>query len=151
MRHLYEHYDFSQRKTYLENERNIEFLKALLSHITKILNELGFDYRSYYESSKWEVEFYDNKGLFDFYISMNMDHFKKNNIILELKKLLVHHNHIVNILPEYFNNINGINHMKYDGTNIYTYQIKIEDVGKVINQITLEDFKLKINANKYNL
>jgi len=144
MKHLkiYEEYEPT------EHDNKISNMKRLLSHLTKMINELGFDYTNYFDKQKWQVEFnVDNKYIF--YISVEHNYFS-GNIVFKIKTP-PNVNHVVDFIPDYFENINGINNMIFDGSYTYEYEIKYEDVDNVINQITINDFKFKLNANKYNL
>lgn len=133
-----------------EYELNLQKLKILIKHFTEIIEKLGFNYENYIDKQKYEVEFNHNFE-YIFYLSMEIDIFKHDNIILKIKNSLKHNFSIVLFIIEYLKNINGIKFINYDNNFTYTYQIKIKDVDKIINQVTIEDIKYKLEGDKYNL
>lgn len=134
-----------------EYDVNLEKLKMLLNHFTSIFIEFDFNYRNYFKGQTYEVEYDDLNDDYIFYLGMKINLFKRNEIVLQIKKSLSQKNKIVNFITEYLKNINGIKFISYDNSHTYTYYINVKDVDKLINQISVDDIEFKMDANKYNI
>ena len=134
-----------------EYDVNLEKLKILLKHFTIVLENFGFKSRNYVDGHTYEVEFDNPNDIYIFYLSMKVDFFLKNNIILEIKKSLSQKNNIVIFITEYLKNMNAIKYISYDNDYTYTYHVHVKDVDKLINQISVNDIKFKLNVKEYNI
>ena len=125
-----------------ENQDNIDICKMLLSHLTKVFNQLDYDYYNYLVYGLYETEFQDSnkENLFKFIYDPYTKHFSIR---------LFDSTDEVLFIPEYFKTITGLKFQDTKYFNRYIYDIL--DVDKAIEQISKEDFELKFTSNKYNI
>lgn len=130
----------------------LDFQKKLLSHITKVFNELGYDYGGFFLGTTHETEFYVSiDGEKERAFTIKGDHSVSLiflSVILGIGSLT---DELGKFVPTYFKTINGLE-LYSEHKDFYNTTFKIVgDVDNIIEQITAEDIKLKFESNKYNL
>jgi len=130
----------------LAHEFDINESKRLLSHLIKIFNEIGYDNSNYYDRGKHESEFFENSH-FLFLISVEAKYQKILSITISI---LGNRNETVSFIPKYFDSISGLKKLHNSLSDVFDYEI-IGDVDDIIDQISTDNFEIKINSNKYNL
>jgi len=139
-------------------------LKKILTHITKILEDMGFSSRAYYDSGKFQTEFYlDDDYLF--FIEMRIRWWDTEfEIILTIGKSLFNFRkaEITDFILDYLEKIKGVDSKVVSSE--YNYMSRHDELNKeitfegdaddIIKQITLEDFsreyELYKNVNIYD-
>jgi len=129
----------------------------LLNSVTKVFVKLGYGYKEYYfeEGRRHENRFYKN-GTYDhlpFHFNISCGYDSKN--IYFYIETIANNDMLVKNLPVYFKTINGL---KLYDVKFFTTKFKVVgNIDNIINQIPKtkkyfeEDFKFRINSNKYNL
>lgn len=152
MRHL----KIFDNYTPTDYDNDVTKLKELLKHLITLFKNLGFDFANYYDRGTYEVEFTytdNNKDInkYIFYLQLRVDGTSDDNLDLIIKKSISHHNEISRFVPEYFKSISGIEFINYDGRYDYRYNVPISSIKDIMGEITMNDFNLKLTANKYNM
>jgi hypothetical protein len=120
----------------------IENFKFLLSHFIKIFSNYGLDYSTSSEFSCIETEFRIN-GVYTCSIR-----FDKYDSFFTIRESISGDN-FTDFIVEYLQSIKGLKYLGYVSHH-HDFEIKTS-VEDIINEITIEDFELKYNADKYNL
>jgi len=142
----------------------VELYDKLLNCFKNLFSQMGYSYTEY--DDDYSIEFYKNSKYF-FALTM------KKGIVpyLVYAKSLANENEIKNFIPEYLKTIKGLKHLQTSirpGQKesyhfsivgfLYTSNDLEIIIDKIISQISLEDFELKLkdyllkkDAEKYNL
>jgi hypothetical protein len=147
-------------KTY-ENKINprLDELKKLLSHLAEMFKELG-----YYHLPKYDEYQYANNFFTD--ISTMFGHGPNNgqncfDINGEFSNSLIFlcitmriasiDDDLVKFIPEYLKTINGLK-LYSENPSFFNTQFQVVDnVDNIIYQISIDDFKKKLQSKKYNI
>lgn len=128
------------------SESDVDDVKKLLSHLTKIFSYYGIDYSNYYENRKHETEF-STSGVSLFDISVDT--------VLG-KHLTIHifnNESFYMYLLKYFKTIKGLT-PDFETTTKIRFDIT-GNVDNIIKQITNNDYDSKLGlyiaTNKFNL
>ena len=140
-------------------EWEIELYNKLFNCFKNLFSQMGYTYTEY--DKNYSVEFYENsRYIFAFQMKKGIAPY------LIYSKSLANENEIKNFIPEYLKTIKGLKHLQ---TSIESYHFSIVGflytsndleiiIDKIISQISLEDFELKLkdyllkkDAEKYNL
>ena len=142
-------------KTYenkFSDNPRLQELKELLSYLTKIFNELGYDHSSWYEIGKYEIQFSDlNKEKHKHCFNLEGEYSTSKIFLAVILRIGSFDDDLSKFLQEYFKTIKGL---KLHSESSEWYNTTFEVVGNlndITKQISVEDIKMKFNAKKYNI
>ena len=139
--------EFSKARTPVSD---MDELKKLLSHLRKILEELGWEYEGYLDGRKFDAQFSMSLGEDRF---KNMFHVfiysELGGKILEIKRHKKDEKS--KFLEDYLMTINGIEEDYYDQNIITSCSFWINDVDEIIKQISKDNIELFIDTKNFNL
>lgn len=138
-------------KTFETKTQDIDDLKRLLSHFDHFFEEIGYDFKGFFDRGNWSSEFYkDNEYMFSLTVN--------SNFILIFKESLSNAgDEEVKFIGEYLKTLNGLKVSSEKSDSPFGMIFKkivfdvIGDVDNIIKQITFDDFLLKHDTIKYNL
>ena len=136
---------------FLANPR-LQDLKDLLSYLTKIFNELGYDQVSYWDRGKYEIQFSDwNKEKDQHCFNLEGEYSVSKIFLAVIMRIGSFNDNFVKFIPEYFKTIEGLE-LYSESPDWYntTFEV-VGNLNDITDQITTEDIKIKFSANKYNL
>jgi len=138
-------------KTYEDNNyrEDLNDLKKLLYHIKNVIDSLGYLSITNFIDTQYNIYFskFPNteKKIFEI-----QGEFSKSLTFLSIT-LRIGMNDFSLFIQQYFKTINGLE-LYNENPNFFNIQYKITGgVDDIINQISKDDIKLKMDTNKYNL
>ena len=138
-------------KTYedINPNKRLDELKKLLNHLVEMFNELGYDNERNYDDYQYVNLFWNaNKQR-----SFNLNgEFSNSLIFLDVGMRVGYtRDNLAKFIPNYLKTINGLV-LCSESPQFFTTTFQVVDnVDNIIDQISVEDFKLKMEREKYNI
>jgi len=139
----------------------LDDLKKLLSHLVEMFKELGYYHLPKYDEFEYVNNFFSNKiGLFSHLDRGHPGHncfdingeFSNSLIFLSITERIGSTNDdLANFIPEYFKTIKGLKLHSEDNMFFQVNFEVVDNVDNIINKISIEDFKQKLQLKKYNI
>ena len=141
----------------------LDELKRLLSHLAEMFKELGYYHVSKYDEYQYANNFFTTKPPSIRTKNLNFPpqkincfdidgEFSKSLIFLSVTmRIASKDDELVKFIPEYFKTISGLK-LYSENPNFFNTQFEVvDDVDNIIEQITIKDFKGKLQSKKYNI
>lgn len=123
--------------------------KKLLSHITKIFNQMGYDYYGYLDRGTFETDYFKTKNNIVF--NIKGDHSVSLIFLTITLRIGSVDDEVAKFVPDYFKTIDGLELYREDKDWFNTTFEIVGNVDDIIKQITVEDFEIKFKSKNYNL
>jgi len=129
--------------------KRLDELKKLLSHLSDIFIQLGYEHSQNYDEYQYTNHFYRKQRENSFDI---VGEFSNSLIFLAfIKRIGSLDDDLAQYIPKYFRTIKGLKLYSENTTfNNTTFEV-IDNVDDIIEQISMEDIELKMDREKYNI
>ena len=129
----------------------LDELKKLLIYLTNLFKELGYGHEKHYDETQYVNNFYNEEK--NAKRSFDIDGEFSNSLIFLSVTMRIGSidDELVEFIPDYLKTLDGLELYSENKDFYYTTFNVVDKVDNIIDQISIDDFKQKLQAKKFNI